>query len=194
MRVPSRPRDIELLKSSECVNKNCKKKHPKMMVRIRHILVVFCAIFAPITAAGKWFHKNDKHYFFSSVQTTWNDAQSNCNIYGAKLVTIDNAKENKYLLRRNPVDERRSGMTAHWIGLKGFCPPHSGCSWRWDDGTEVDESALLWATGYPESDQFQTYAYLGKCGGTSFGSMLTIWVSAQVNETVTVTNSGKFPF
>ena len=118
------------------------------------------------TAAEKWYKKNGFHYYFSNVQTSWGDAQANCARMGAKLTTIDSVKENSYLLRRNPADDPRSGMTAHWIGLKGFCT-YDSCSWQWDGGADVIETELLWAPGYPDTEQYLTYAYLGKYHGNT---------------------------
>ena len=140
-----------------------RQAHPISMPLPATYLLLFASLcsLVPQCTGGKWFHKNNIHYYFSSVQSKWGDAQSNCASMGARLATISSSKENNYLLRRNPSNDPRSGMSAHWIGLKGFCGGN-GCTFEWDSSADVDEGEFMWAPGYPNTEQYLTYVYLGK--------------------------------
>ena len=124
-------------------------------------VAIWLAVLLSSAAAGKWYKKNHRHYYFSNVQTSWSDARANCASLGAQLTTIGDSRENNYLLRRNPTDDPRSRMTAHWIGLSGFCR-YEECTWQWEDGADVVEAELLWASSYPDTEQYLTYVYLGE--------------------------------
>lgn len=86
--------------------------------RIRHVRKLLYCMFLLCfqeTAACKfgWLNVNGKCYYFSRDSTNFFTAMSFCNLYGGKLVEIDNWY--KYYTIKQLVNERR--FPSFWIGL-----------------------------------------------------------------------------
>ena len=131
--------------------------------------IVLCLI-GDVTTNGRWIQKEDRFYWISSTSLKWNEARGACERQGGSLVTINDEKEQKFVLRKTqPKDGSRTRVSSHWIGLRGTCTEYT-CTFQWTGFGEnevVNENHPLWAEGYPvfasEATQHVTsYVYLGK--------------------------------
>ena len=131
--------------------------------------IVLVAILGGRDVDARWIAKEDRFYFISSVAYKWIGARSNCEADGGKLVTINDEKEMKFLLRKTePKDGSKYQQQAYWIGLSGMCEEYS-CTFNWDgigDSGIINETHNMWAPNYPvhppdDSTHVTSYVYIG---------------------------------
>ncbi|XP_077180696.1 C-type lectin domain family 2 member D-like [Paroedura picta] len=73
----------------------------------------------------RWVKYEEKCYYFSEIDGSWDSSQRNCSSYGASLVSIDTQQEMDFLMRFK-------GSAYYWIGLQRKAV---GEPWKWTNGS-----------------------------------------------------------
>ncbi|XP_069119272.1 perlucin-like [Argopecten irradians] len=125
------------------------------MANIAGLLLIFLASVYAECPNGYVRHDSSCYKFFSSVQATWAEALTYCQLFESKLTVIETAREQTFiegLLRR----EWKSGLS-DGVWLDGTDLLVEG-DWVWaDDGTPISaQNFTKWFPGEPNS--------LGKVG------------------------------
>ncbi|XP_067828972.1 CD209 antigen-like protein C isoform X2 [Heptranchias perlo] len=89
----------------------------------------------------QWSRFEQNCYYFSSSETTWDEAQKSCTSMDANLLVINSAEEQVYL-QGNLNDN-------HWIGLSDSVEEGN---WSWVDGTDYASNVKFWESGQPNSN------------------------------------------
>lgn len=66
---------------------------------------------APLPCPNGWTQNEERCYFFSDTQATWNDSQSNCSSFGGSLVTMESQQEMDFI-------HHTKNHLYIWIGLR----------------------------------------------------------------------------
>ncbi|KIH55507.1 lectin C-type domain protein [Ancylostoma duodenale] len=75
---------------------------------------------------------------------SFQEAELQCNDYGAHLLSIHSRKENDFV--HDLIGRKNRKVLYAWIGLTR---DYVGANWKWTDGTEVDY--LNWAYHQPDN-------------------------------------------
>ncbi|XP_078390946.1 asialoglycoprotein receptor 2-like [Cetorhinus maximus] len=85
---------------------------------------------------------------------TWEESRQNCIAQGAELFVIRNRKEQKFVAGYDV-------QKVYWIGLNETA---EGGSWKWVDGTDVQDELKFWDRGYPDNYFDYELEQFKKCG------------------------------
>ncbi|XP_032868212.1 hepatic lectin-like isoform X2 [Amblyraja radiata] len=89
-------------------------------------------------AFDHWRFFNQRLYYFSSNDWTWDEAQKYCVARNSEFAIINSNEEQGYIRSNTNVDT--------WIGLHDSAVEGN---WRWVDGTDYDTNVKFWADGEP---------------------------------------------
>ncbi|KAM5301239.1 C-type lectin domain family 4 member G-like [Glossophaga mutica] len=87
-----------------------------------------------------WLPFQGSCYFFSVVQTQWEEAQRNCTGAGAHLVIVGNLEEQGFL-------SRNTRGRGYWLGLRALRRARKVHGYQWVDGVSLSFSH--WNRGEP---------------------------------------------
>uniref|UniRef100_A0A3Q2P6X4 CD209 antigen-like n=1 Tax=Fundulus heteroclitus TaxID=8078 RepID=A0A3Q2P6X4_FUNHE len=101
-----------------------------------------------------WENYQERLYFFSTDESSWNESRRSCQDLGGDLVKIDSREEQE-------AEDR------FWIGLTDA---EEEGRWFWVDGSPLNESLSFWSNGEPNNHAGRTPAgedcvRMGKKGG-----------------------------
>ena len=113
---------------------------------------------AGISCFARTFGAHD--YLFCDALVDWSTARTECEQRGMRLVRVDDAPENGWLLANAVFSASMSNREALWLG--GHEPTTDG-DWRWTDG------AAFWS---------------GAANGMAVGGLYTNWDSREPNNAV----------
>ncbi|XP_014892876.1 C-type lectin domain family 4 member M-like isoform X2 [Poecilia latipinna] len=96
-------------------------------------------------------------YFKGEERKTWYDSRTYCQNRRSDLVIINSKAEQEFIKEFNKNGES-------WIGLQyKQISVQRTYDWKWVDGSPLTQS--FWGTGWPEYDQYQSYAVCCDYGG-----------------------------
>ncbi|XP_014892875.1 CD209 antigen-like protein A isoform X1 [Poecilia latipinna] len=114
------------------------------------------------TITGKWCPDGWTRfgcscYFKGEERKTWYDSRTYCQNRRSDLVIINSKAEQEFIKEFNKNGES-------WIGLQyKQISVQRTYDWKWVDGSPLTQS--FWGTGWPEYDQYQSYAVCCDYGG-----------------------------
>uniref|UniRef100_A0A3Q2QIP2 CD209 antigen-like n=1 Tax=Fundulus heteroclitus TaxID=8078 RepID=A0A3Q2QIP2_FUNHE len=113
-----------------------------------------------------WENYQERLYFFSTDESSWNESRRSCQDLGGDLVKIDSREEQVFLeIRLRSLMEEAEDR--FWIGLTDA---EEEGRWFWVDGSPLNESLSFWSNGEPNNHAGRTPAgedcvRMGKKGG-----------------------------
>lgn len=105
----------------------------------------------PACSSG-WIGYERKCYFFSDEERNWTSCHSFCISNNSSLAVIKNKPEKVFMLRYK-------GTAGHWIGLKKDLDH----SWKWVDGTELNNTLEVKGEGGDCAFLSSGYAISSQC-------------------------------
>ncbi|KAK7480212.1 hypothetical protein BaRGS_00028597 [Batillaria attramentaria] len=114
------------------------------------MLAILCFLSGVVLCAGQhcpngWTYYGESCYFFGNEQTTWINAKTICDTVHGRLVEIDTAEENNFLVDRM----KQHSAQQLWIGLEDFVVEGN---FVWASTQETPEYSN-WSPGEPNDDQ-----------------------------------------
>ncbi|XP_078282799.1 CD209 antigen-like protein C [Rhinoraja longicauda] len=100
------------------------------------------AIVSTFHAVDQWKFFNQRLYYFSSNDETWDEALKICAAMNSKLVVINSNEEQDYI--------RYNTNVATWIGLHDSAVEGT---WRWVDGTNYNTNVKFWRDDQPNGNK-----------------------------------------
>uniref|UniRef100_A0AAY4ESS0 C-type lectin domain-containing protein n=1 Tax=Denticeps clupeoides TaxID=299321 RepID=A0AAY4ESS0_9TELE len=134
------------------------------------VYTVFCGVETPFTfqkrvtclflfnviwnsSACRWRPLDERCYYFSTSTLPWDEARTDCDTKGARLMSITTVRERVRCTINSEI---------YWIGLNDIAEEGK---WEWVDGSTYDHYLENWRSGQP--DNWDNNEDCGQVGGAN---------------------------
>ena len=93
-------------------------------------------------------------YAFCATLVTWDSASAACASVGARLVRVDDASENEWLVARAPTAGVTTTADAMWLGASDAAMEGA---WRWEDGEQFWDDTVNAGAGAPVGSLYSNW-------------------------------------